>query len=105
MEDKKSFSKVMTYRDSVYFYGNIWNLSIMAILLFAPVLCCIIYKVWPDWALLGAGLLATAPMYIAVGVVEVFTFIPMLGTGGTYLSFVTGTFCGISFHKNLQKDG
>ncbi len=90
MEDKRSYSKVMTYRDSVYFYGNIWNLSITAILLLAPVLCCFIYQVWPDWALLGAGLIATAPMYIAVGVVEVFTYIPMLGTGGTYLSFVTG---------------
>ena len=90
MEDKRSYSKVMTYRDSVYFYGNIWNLSITAILLFAPILCCFIYQVWPDWALLGAGLIATAPMYIAVGVVEVFTYIPMLGTGGTYLSFVTG---------------
>lgn len=90
MEDKNSISKVMTYRDSVYFYGNIWNLTITAILLFAPILCCIIYQVWPDWALLGAGLVATAPMYFAVGVVEVFTYIPMLGAGGTYLSFVTG---------------
>ncbi len=90
MEDKKSISKVMTYRDSVYVYGNIWNLSITAILLLAPILCCIIYQVMPNWALLGAGLIATAPMYIAVGVVEVFTYIPMLGTGGTYLSFVTG---------------
>jgi len=29
-------------------------------------------------------------MYWAVGVVETFTFIPMLGAGGSYLSFVTG---------------
>jgi hypothetical protein len=58
--------------------------------MFAPILCCILYQVWPDWTLLGAGLLATAPMYFAVGIVEVFTYIPMLGAGGTYLSFVTG---------------
>ena len=36
------------------------------------------------------GLIATAPMYWAVGVVETFTYIPMLGAGGSYLSFVTG---------------
>ena len=29
-------------------------------------------------------------MYWAVGLVEVFTYVPMLGAGGTYLSFVTG---------------
>jgi hypothetical protein len=90
MKKNQSIPKVMSYRDSVYFYGNIWNLTITAILMFAPILCCILYQVWPDWTLLGAGLLATAPMYFAVGIVEVFTYIPMLGAGGTYLSFVTG---------------
>jgi hypothetical protein len=44
----------------------------------------------PDWMALGLGLLATAPMYWAVGIVETFTYIPMLGAGGSYLSFVTG---------------
>ena len=29
-------------------------------------------------------------MYWAVGIIEMFTFVPMLGAGGTYLSFVTG---------------
>jgi len=29
-------------------------------------------------------------MYWAVGVIETFTYIPMLGAGGSYLSFVTG---------------
>jgi hypothetical protein len=50
----------------------------------------IVFKAWPDWKGLGLGLLGTAPMYWAVGVVEVITFIPMLGAGGSYLSFVTG---------------
>jgi hypothetical protein len=29
-------------------------------------------------------------MYWAVGIVEMFTYVPMLGAGGAYLSFVTG---------------
>ena len=36
------------------------------------------------------GLVATAPMYWAVGIIETVTYIPMLGAGGSYLSFVTG---------------
>ena len=44
----------------------------------------------PDWGALVKGLIATAPMYWAVGIVETITFVPMLGAGGSYLSFVTG---------------
>ena len=44
----------------------------------------------PDWNSLLVGLIATAPMYWAVGIVEIFTYVPMLGAGGTYLSFITG---------------
>ena len=36
------------------------------------------------------ALLGVAPMYWLVGIIEVLTYVPMLGTGGTYLGFVTG---------------
>ncbi len=76
--------------DSVHRDGTIWNLSMMAILLLFPVAVALIFRAMPDWQGLLMGLIATAPMYWAVGVVEVITFIPMLGAGGSYLSFVTG---------------
>ena len=55
-----------------------------------PVVVGLIFQAVPDWGAVGMGLIATAPMYWAVGVVEVITFIPMLGAGGSYLGFVTG---------------
>lgn len=82
--------KERSYNDSMHFYGRIWNLSVMAILLLFPLSLCVIYKVVPDTHGLIMGLIATAPMYWAVGVVETITYVPMLGTGGSYLSFVTG---------------
>ena len=78
------------YMNSVHRDGTVWNLTMMFLLLAFPVILGIIFQAVPDWAALGKGLLATAPMYWAVGVVEVITFIPMLGAGGSYLSFVTG---------------
>ena len=36
------------------------------------------------------GLLGVAPIYWTVCTIEVFTYAPMLGSGGTYLAFVTG---------------
>jgi hypothetical protein len=82
--------KTLTYMDSVHRDGTIWNLSMMVLLLAFPVAVALIFKAAPDWRGLIEGLIATAPMYWAVGAVEVITFIPMLGAGGSYLSFVTG---------------
>jgi hypothetical protein len=62
----------------------------MVVLLAFPVAVALIFRAIPDWNGFFMGLIATAPMYWAVGVVETFTYIPMLGAGGSYLSFVTG---------------
>ena len=97
--------------DSVHRDGTIWNLSMMAILILFPVLVCILFEdAMPDWKGVALGLIATAPMYWAVGVVEVITFIPMLGAGGSYLSFVTGNIsnlklpCAINALENAGAD-
>ncbi len=82
--------KNLNYLDSVHHYGRIWNLSVMVLLLAFPVAVSVIFGVLPDWKALGVGLVATAPMYWAVGAIETVTFVPMLGAGGSYLSFVTG---------------
>ena len=82
--------KELNYIDSVHRAGRIWNLSMMVLLLAFPVTVAVMFGAAPDWKALGLGLLATAPMYWAVGAIETITFVPMLGAGGSYLSFVTG---------------
>ena len=82
--------KNLSYMDSVHRDGRIWNLTVMVLLMAFPVTVAILFGAMPDWAALGAGLLATAPMYWAVGIIETVTYVPMLGAGGSYLSFVTG---------------
>ena len=82
--------KNLSYMDSVHRDGRIWNLSVMVLLMAFPVAVCILFGTAPDWAALGLGLVATAPMYWVVGIIETITFVPMLGAGGSYLSFVTG---------------
>ena len=82
--------KNLSYMDSVHRDGRIWNLTVMVLLMAFPVAVAIIFGAAPDWGALGMGLIATAPMYWAVGAIETVTFVPMLGAGGSYLSFVTG---------------
>lgn len=106
MKNNKNYS----YIDSVHRDGRIWNLAVMIILLMFPVVVGIIFSAVPDWKGVGLGLLYTAPMYWAVGVIEVITFIPMLGAGGSYLSFVTGNIsnlklpCAINALENAKVD-
>ena len=82
--------KNLTYMDSIHRDGRIWGIIVAAVLLVFPLLLSLIFQVAPDFAVLLQGVVATAPMYWAVGIVEIFTYVPMLGAGGTYLSFVTG---------------
>jgi hypothetical protein len=82
--------KNLSYIQSVHRDGRIWNISMMVLLMLFPVSVAIIFGAAPDWRALVVGLIATAPMYWAVGTIETITFTPMLGAGGAYLSFVTG---------------
>ncbi|NLG89599.1 MAG: hypothetical protein GX494_10410 [Clostridiaceae bacterium] len=82
--------KTVSYIDRVHKWGKVWNFSMLGIMLMYPVAVGIIFKALPDSKGLLLGLVATAPMYWAVGIIETFTFIPMLGAGGSYLSFVAG---------------
>ena len=82
--------KNLSYIDSVHRDGRIWNISMMLLLIAFPLTVAFLFGVSPDWGALAVGLLATAPMYWAVGIIETITFVPMLGAGGSYLSFVTG---------------
>ena len=82
--------KNLSYIDSVHRDGTIWNIGVMVLLLLFPLTVAFLFGAAPDWGALVVGLIATAPMYWAVGVIETITFVPMLGAGGSYLSFVTG---------------
>ncbi len=76
--------------ESVHYYGRMWGIIVGFVLLCFPAVLSLIFKTLPNGEILLKGLFATAPMYWAVGIVEIFTYVPMLGAGGTYLSFITG---------------
>ena len=82
--------KNMTYMESVHHYGRIWGIIVGLVLLAFPLVLSLVFRTMPNFDVLLKGVIATAPMYWAVGIVEIFTFVPMLGAGGTYLSFITG---------------
>ena len=78
------------YSVQVHAYGRAWMLAALAMMLLVPISMCICFGVWPNPIDVLAGLLGVAPIYWVVCSIEVFTYAPMLGSGGTYLAFVTG---------------
>ena len=78
------------YMKKTDLYGKIWIWTAAVVVLMVPVIICVAYDAWPSLTNVFTGLLGVAPIFWTVGVIEVITYTPMLGVGGTYLSFVTG---------------
>ena len=81
---------VKSYEDQVHTYGRIWMISALIMMLLVPASMCVYFGAWPGAVPVLKGLLGVAPIYWVVCTIEVFTYAPMLGSGGTYLAFVTG---------------
>lgn len=84
-----------TYLDQSHRLGRIWILSALGLLLAVPAAICLYYDAWPSGTAVLKGLLGVVPIFWTVSVIEVFTYGPMLGTGGSYLAFVTGNITNI----------
>lgn len=78
-----------SFDNKTHFYGRIWGLVAALLILSYPFVCMAIFGASIDWKLFASGA-SIIVLYCVVGAVETFTYTPMLGSGGTYLGFVTG---------------
>lgn len=79
-----------TYEEQIHIDGRVWGaIAAVAIVAF-PLVVALIFGLNPDWYAVRDGMLSVAPIFWTVGVIEVLTYIPMLGAGSSYLAFVTG---------------
>lgn len=87
---KTKTKSARSYYDKVHTWGRISTVTALCVLLMFPMAICLYLGVFPSAAKVFQGLLKLIPLYWTVAVVEVVFYTPMLGAGGTYLSFVTG---------------
>ena len=96
------------YFDRVHVWGTVWNYAALMMMLSVPVCMSLIMKTWPSLGVMGKVIATLAPLYWVTGIIEVVTYVPMLGAGGTYLSFVTGNIsnlklpCGLNAMENAK---
>ena len=81
---------IKTYERGTHFLGRIVSLITLVMLVGAPFLIGSILGAMPDLAAAGRGFLAVGLVWTASSVVEFLVYTPMLGSGGSYLAFITG---------------
>ncbi|MBO7736981.1 MAG: hypothetical protein J6S22_03980 [Clostridia bacterium] len=86
---KGNFLKNNSYEENTHILGRIWAIAAAILILAYPFACLLLFGGQIDWTIIVTGIGIVA-MYWVVSVVETFTYTPMLGSGATYLSFVTG---------------
>ena len=89
--------KEMSYLDSVHRDGRIWGFILLGIIIAFPITLSLIFGVIPQWKPFLNGVLAVVPVYWSVGIVEVITYVPMLGAGGALL-YLRGRVNGPQVH-------
>ena len=102
MKSSQSIRSLSPYEHSVHTYGRIWDSMALVLMLMVPAAVCIYFDAWPPLTVILKALVGVAPMYWTVGIIEVFTFVPMLGTGGSYLGFVTGNLTNLKVPAALN---
>ena len=79
-----------SYFDKIHKWGILWNIAAILVLLSVPIVICIDSGAWPQLDALKAVMPKLMGLYWLTAIVEVITYVPLLGAGGAYLSFVTG---------------
>ncbi len=93
---KNNVEKVeKTYIDKIHTQGKLWTVLALLVLISVPLLFSIfggeeLFSAFPKWNVLSKVLVSVISVYWTTAIIEVITYTPMLGAGGTYLSFVTG---------------
>ena len=90
------------YMKKTDWYGKLWIWTATIVIVCVPVAACVYYNAWPAATAVLKGLLGVAPIYWTVGLIEVLTFVPMLGTGSSYLAFVTGNLTSLKVPAALN---
>jgi hypothetical protein len=79
-----------SFNNSLHRLGRFLLVSGIVVLSCIPFIIGMIYGVSPDMTAFLAGYAKVAVVYIPVSLVEFLVYAPMLGAGGSYISFITG---------------
>lgn len=89
-KNKNNTASSSAYVEGIHKTGKIWFLTAYFFIILFPVASSIYFNAWPTFRQIFGAALGVVPIYWTVGFIEAFTYMPMLGAGGSYLGFITG---------------
>ena len=87
MDREKFF---VDFNNGLHRLGRFTMVSVILILSAVPFVMGMCFGIQPDMDGFLAGYIKVAMIYLPVSLVEFLVYAPMLGVGGSYLSFITG---------------
>lgn len=88
-KDNSNMTERELYNCSIHNLGRLFTWLSLGLIVLVPILYCVSAGVMPDWKALGKCIPFLLG-YVAIGLIEAFSYAPLLGTGGQYMSFITG---------------
>ena len=88
MDEKQKFFE--EFNNSLHRIGRVTMVLMIGLLLMVPITFGMLNDLSPDWSGFVNGIIKVAIIYYPTSIVEFLIYTPMLGVGGSYLSFITG---------------
>ena len=90
IRSERMMKKERTYTEKIHLWGAIWSVAALLVLFSVPFIFSVHYDAFPELKTLLKALSTVIAVYWTTAIIEVVTYTPMLGAGGTYLSFLSG---------------
>ena len=74
----------------MHLYGRVWTAICLFLMLCVPLFISLYFGAVPNLQGVLVGSFSICLIFLPSSIVEVITYAPMMGTGATYLAFVTG---------------
>lgn len=90
MTKKTTVKKEKDFNETMHTYGRAWSAVAVILMLLVPLFIALYFNTAPDMRGLIMGSISICIIYLPSSIIEVVTYAPMIGTGATYLAFITG---------------
>ena len=89
------------HNNQMHNLGRVFTWIALGFICALPIVYCVSAGVTPNWSQLGVCVPFMAG-YWAIGLIEALSYAPLLGTGGQYLSFITGNISNLKLPCSLN---
>lgn len=96
------FAEAHDFDNTMHRMGRIWTSIAFILMLLVPVFVALYFHASPNVTGMLAGTASICLIFIPSSFVEFITYAPMLGTGATYLAFVTGNLTNLKIPCSMN---